>query len=351
MWVGFCAIALAATAASTVRAQTANQPTFAQLLAGAKKESGLVVWASTPNQEKTHRALGEAFNKRFGLTAKLDWLVLHPSRSVGRVVAEAAAGRVNVDVSMAQLQDVPILRERNLLKPFPWVDVFKMDLPTIGEPAGRVGPEAANTMMTLFDNAYGLAWNTKLANANELPSKFTDLDDPKWRGRLVITSLGTPFEILSLDLGTEKPVELVKKMVDNRPILKSSTPAVSSAITAGEGHFGVSSYFNAERAKAAGEPQEFRFFDDYIPIVSIYIYVPEGSPNPNTARLFAAWVVTEGARIIEDMESASRTSDPVAKLGRAITNSRSKLLQEASLADAAKLKGVSETLVKIYTGK
>src|SRR5262245_42927885 len=190
----FVAFAVATIALAILWTSPSRSQTFDQLLAGAKKESGLVVWASTPNQEKTHRALIEAFNKRFGLNAKLEWLVLHPSRSVGRVVAEAAAGRVNVDVSMAQLADVPTLRERNLLKPFPWVDVFRKDLPTIGEPAGRAGPEAANTVVTLFDNAYGLAWNTKLASGDQLPRRFADLSDPKWKGRLVMTSLGTPFE-------------------------------------------------------------------------------------------------------------------------------------------------------------
>src|ERR1043165_5454567 len=87
------AVMLAGTAAlvplSTSNAQ--STPTFAQVVEGARKEGALIVWASSPGEQKTYRALFDAFNKRFGLNTKAEFLAINATRGRGRVIAEAAA--------------------------------------------------------------------------------------------------------------------------------------------------------------------------------------------------------------------------------------------------------------------
>src|ERR1700752_2234367 len=102
------AVALAAGIAalvslSTVHAQ--SSPTFAQALEGARKEGALIVWASSPGEQKTYRALFDAFNKRFGLNTKAEFLGINATRGRGRVIAEAAADAVSVDVMGGESAD------------------------------------------------------------------------------------------------------------------------------------------------------------------------------------------------------------------------------------------------------
>lgn len=347
--------AAAALAALLLMAMSASAASFDEVLAGAKKEGKLVVWVSTPNKETTHSALAEAFNKRFGLQTKWEWVAMHPQQSVTRVITEAAAGRVNVDLVGAGSADhITKLRERDLVKAYPWVETFKSALPTIAEPVDRVLPEIRGSALSWFDNVYGVAWNTKLVKAEEVPTRLDQFADPKWKGRFVLNALGgAPLDVLSLSVGEDKTLDLVRKLVANQPNLQRGTPSVSNAITTGEGHIGLSSFFNADRAQRGGEPQQFRFFEDTIPVVPLHVYVPEKSPNPNTARLFAAWLVTEGARIAEEREAPSRISDPDSKLAKAVKAEAGKavIVEAKSMADVEKASGVAEKISAIFTGK
>jgi hypothetical protein len=67
------AAALVAGVAALVSLATVNaQPTqtYAQVLEGGAKGGALIVWASSPGEQKTYRALFDAFNKRFGLNTR-----------------------------------------------------------------------------------------------------------------------------------------------------------------------------------------------------------------------------------------------------------------------------------------
>ena len=51
-------------------------------------------------------------------------------------------------------------------------------------------------------------------------------------------------------------------------------------------------------------------FTDFIPVSQLHLYVPDKSPHPNTACLFAAWLAAEGLPVIADIEPLWRVSDP-----------------------------------------
>src|SRR6187397_1524863 len=95
---------------STVHAQ--SSPTFAQVLEGARKEGALIVWASSPGEQQTYRALFEAFNKRFGLNTKAQFLGINATRGRSRVMAEAGANAVSVDVMGGESADGVMLMSK-----------------------------------------------------------------------------------------------------------------------------------------------------------------------------------------------------------------------------------------------
>lgn len=346
--------ALVLALALAVPGPARGAPSFADVLAGAKREGAIEVWIATPAANPVQRALFDAFQKRFGLKTNWKWLALHPVRSTARLAAEAAVGRATADILGASSGDnLARLSDLMLVKPYPWVEVFGDALPTIREPVARVLPDLAGRGLVWIDNVYVVAWNTRFVKAADAPRRMTDFVDPKWRGKFALNVLsGAPFDLLGLKLGEAATLALVRRLMANRPILKGGTPAVSSAITSGEAHLGVSSFLSVGRARHNGEPQTYRFFEDDIPAMPLHIFVPENAPHPNTARLFAAWLVTEGARIVEKLDSSSRMTDPDSALATALKAAPpgARLVQEQSLADIKFTRAISTKIEAIFTG-
>lgn len=354
--VALLAVALTQSAGRLRSSSLAASATdFKRVLDGAKKEGKLVVWVSTPNREKTHRLLLEAFNKRFGLQTRWEWVAMHPTQSVTRVITEASAGRISPDVMGAGgFGQVMKLVEAKLVKPYPWSEVLGKELPGVGEPEGRVVKELRGMILSWFDNTYGIAWNTKMIGDDKIPDRLEQFADPQWQGKLIVNVAGgSPFDILSLKMGKAKALELAKKIEATRPVLKKGTPAVNAALTAGEAPVGLSSFFNAERAIKNGEPQRFKFFQNYIPVSPLHVYVPEGSPNPQTARLFAAWLVTEGAPIFEREEIGGRYTDPRSKLAQFIKQhaGKAEILIPRTLQEVKQVDDVADELIPVFGGE
>ena len=110
------AAVLAALFATSALAQA---PTFQSVLDGAKKEGALSIAVSSPGLPETHKALFEAFNKRFGTNIKAEWQPLPSTQTGTKVIAEGAAGNtVSFDVIGAgSSQEISALLQRDMLKP------------------------------------------------------------------------------------------------------------------------------------------------------------------------------------------------------------------------------------------
>jgi ABC-type Fe3+ transport system substrate-binding protein len=61
---------------------------------------------------------------------------------------------------------------------------------------------------------------------------------------------------------------------------------------------------------------------DTIPFNPLLATVPSQAKHPNAARLFAAWLSTEGMSIIEKMEFNNRITDPSSSLARTLKEQR-----------------------------
>jgi len=349
-----CGLALLAGLGGAA-APAGAQPAFEEVLAGARREGRIEIWMASPTHGEVHRALFEAFERRFAVKIDWKWVTIHPIRSIGRLAAEAAVDRVSADVVGATSADNLLhLLERKLVRPYPWAETFGTALPAIREPADRLLPELRGVGLAWIDAVYVIAWNTRFVSAADAPRRFADLLAPRWRGRFAINVLGgAPFDLLSLEIGEAQTLALVDGLLANRPVLKPGTPATSGAITTGEAWLGISSFLNVARAKRAGEPQEFRFAEDFVPVMPLHVFVPAAAPHPSAARLFAAWLVTEGARIVERMDASARISDPGSVLATALGTRPpgSRIVQERSLADIRTTRAITAKIQTLYTGR
>ena len=145
----------------------------------------------------------------------------------------------------------------------------------------------------------------------------------------------TPLDFLSFNIGPEATLEFARKIIDNRPILEAGTPAVIRAVSSGTVALEVANATAAYNAVRNGEPVKTRVFADFVPISQLHMYFPNRSPNPNTARLFAAWLASEGLATIAGIEPIWLASDPTNPIYPAVEEQRkagSKLVRVQTLA-------------------
>lgn len=334
-------------------AQGVGAADFDTVLAKAKAEGGLVVRVTSPGRPETHQALLEAFKKRFGLNIKAEWTPISSVQTGTRVVSEAAGGRGSVDViGSGGAEEVSVLLSRDLIKPYPWAKVFGKELPGIGSVADGVMPDLRGIALNIMDAAYGIAWNPTLIEEKDVPTRMMDLLDPRWAGKIAINAqFLIPFEGLTHTLGPEKTLEIAKRLLANKPVLERGTPAVSRAVSVGQVPLGVTTFHAAARAEKANEAQRFKLFSDYVPVYPLYVYVPETAPNPNAARLFAAWLVTEGAQITNSMEMAPRLGDKDGQLAKmAAAHKDARILTPSSLEQIKAGEPVRQQITQLIAG-
>lgn len=308
------AILAAAAGASSLEAQAQGKdaPAFQAILDGAKAEGRVVVWASFPSSTPALQALSAAFNKRFGLSTKVEWLPIAAVAANTRAIAESISGKVGVDIiGGAAADELYSLKSRGLLAPFPWAETFGAQLPAVGDRANDVIPELRGYALAYCAVVYCLIYNPTMIEEAQLPLRISDLTDPKWKGKVAWNSFNlTPMDFLSYAQGPQFVQDLAKKIIDNRPVLEPGTPSVTRAVSSGTVPLGVANATSAGNAIRNGEPIKMRVFSDYVPVSQLHLYVPNNSPNPNTARLFAAWLASEGLSEISTIEPLWRASDP-----------------------------------------
>lgn len=328
--------AAAATAAFGVTRpawSAAAETTFEKVLEGAKKEGKVIVWAPDPASEGARKAAFEAFNKRFGLNIQGEWLAINPAEGDARVIAESASGRVSVDMIGSDSTEgflTPV--KAGVVKPYPYDQVFGKELPGIKEANELVIPELRGLALHEYDFVFGLAWNTGLVKEEDLPKKLVDLIDPKFQGKVGVNQFAlVPLDVASYSLGSNETVEFAKKLLNNKPVLLRGSVVVANSVSTGTVPMGITGYHFVETARKRGEPVRFRNFADIMPVSPQHVFVPENSPNPNAARLFAAWFASEGVKIVNSFDMMPNAFDPSGDLAKSIKD------QQAGGAKIAKV--------------
>jgi ABC-type Fe3+ transport system substrate-binding protein len=187
-----------------------------------------------------------------------------------------------------------------------------------------------------------------------VPTKLEALADPKWKGRLgVASTTGSPFDRLVLVLvlvqREEQTAELLRSVLKNQPLRKQGSSALAESIVNGEAGLACVSPSYAMSGKKRGAPVDWRPME-YIPVIALFTVVPENATNPNMARLFAAWLATEGTAIMDQYQFLGRVDDPSTTLGRIITQQmpNAPIYTERSEADFEKTNAAATRFVKLF---
>ncbi len=271
-----------------VIAQYAGPDRTARLLAGAKKEGPLSLYTS--GQSDDIGALAAAFEKKYGLKVTM-WRA-SSEKVLQRVVTEARGNRFTVDVIETNGPEMEALHREKLIhavKSPHIADIISAAIMPHGEWVG--------TRLNVFVQAY----NTNLVKKDDLPKRWEDLTDPKWKGRLGIEAEDMDWLAGVLgEVGEARGIQTFKEIVAKNGIsVRRGHTLLAQLVASGEIPFAFTVYnYKAEQLKAKGAPIEWISIGTAIARPN-GVAVSRRSPNPHTAVLFFDYELSEeGQRVL-----------------------------------------------------
>ncbi|MDR7083387.1 iron(III) transport system substrate-binding protein [Arthrobacter ginsengisoli] len=143
---------------------------------------------------------------------------------------------------------------------------------------------------------YATAYNTKNLTADQVPTSWADLIDPKWKGELGVAnpkqSGVTPQVIAAaLEAGAIDEAWLNTLKDDIAPAVYPSVATALQAVVTGENDLSlVAGYGSFMRQVKQGAPVGFATMDDGAYYSDVAYGLLDGSKHPNAARLLVAWM-------------------------------------------------------------
>jgi iron(III) transport system substrate-binding protein len=270
--------------------QPAQGAKLDDIIAAAKKEGVLEFYASSSLGPEGTQALAAAFNKKHGLNIKVNY---HPSgamtRDVAKIVGLAATG-VPPEWDLMVVTDAHhgSLWTRKLHVPF--------DYKTLGVDANGIQYDSGT--VSIANQMILPAYNKKILPARDVPKKWEDLLDPKWKdGKLGILSATHHWARLAAGpWGVEKTTAFIKKLSALKPILGRGGE-IAQRLLIGEILIAATMH-DDQIQEQADSPMVFA--DQIQPVISpeYHAGVIKGAVRPNAGHLFAAFMTTPQAQEI-----------------------------------------------------
>jgi len=268
-----------------------------KLVEDARKE-GRVVWYTSMAID-TSKPLLDAFMKEYPFI-KADLVRAGEEQLMTRVLSEVRAGKWAFDsISVSGLST---LVDRDVVAPYPspernaYMSQFK-------DPQGY--------WTGIYVNNLVLAYNTRLVAPKDAPKTYSDLLDPKWKGKMLMDSTDYDwFGTLVTVWGREKAVKYMEALARQDIQWRRGHGLLAQLVGAGEAPLGWAYNFRIERMKKDGAPVEW--IETFAPIVVTIngIGLSAKPSHPNAARLLVDFALSKrGQRMIREMRRIPARSD------------------------------------------
>jgi len=277
-----CCLAISLFAASI---QNAAAAPLDDLIAGAKKEGVIDFYGPSTLGPEGAQAIVAAFNKKYGLNIKVNFTPSgNMTRDTAKVIGLSASGQPpEWDIMLVTDAHHGSLWLRKLHKSYDYISV--------GVDKQRTEYDSGTVSVA---NQFALpAYNTKLLPAKDVPKKWEDLLDPKWKGKLgVINSTHHWGRLAAGVWGDEKTLDFIKKLSAQKPLLTRAGEMAQRLIL---GEVLVSATLQDSQlheAKESGAP--LAFAEQVSPVISpeYHIGVLKGSAHPNVGHLMVAFMAS-----------------------------------------------------------
>ena len=258
------------------------------LTEGAKREGQFTLYTS----HTWFRTFVKEFEKKYPFIKASEWR--NDSKNlIRKVLEEAKSGRVLVDVVETTADGMGILKREGLFQEYfsPEARFYPNEL----KPKGKTG----FFYLPNRETYNSLGFNTKLIPPNTAPRTLKDLSDPKWKGKMAITSTSTGVRWIGNALETQGR-EFIDKMAEQEISVQDMAPAALINLV-GSGEIPLSPTIfdaNVTIAKQKGSPVEWRPLEPVVTTVGSAALMAKGA-NPHAALLFIDYLLSkEGQQLI-----------------------------------------------------
>lgn len=296
-------LAGAALAAATplLRPSPAGAQSDPAVVAAARREGSVSLYTSASTGPSN--AVAEAFRRKYGIA-----VTVYRAGSADiatRVQTEESANRPQAD---ALIIEEPAL---SLLRPF---------LAAYDSPERAAIPadykEPMSTLIRMYVAQIG--WNTRAVNAANAPKDWTDLLEPRWRGRFGsldprVTATTLAWQVMVNDLYGPT---FLQRFGANRPKLYASTNAMSQAIVSGEIDLGLTNSFGVLQMAETGAPMA-GVIPRHTVLFGGNVAVFARAPRPNAARLFCDFACSAEGQTVINVAGATIPTHPQASAPQA----------------------------------
>jgi len=261
------------------------------LIAKAKGEGKVTFYANITAVEPVM----EAFTKQYGV--KGEYTRVSTDKYVATVATEHEAGKLMADVLQAPIPILDILKGKGVLASYK-------------SPVAANYPEWASTddKIQIFGIEYvALLYNKELVKPGDIPKKYEDLMDLKWRGKIVMANPTSHATTISWLVGLEERVfstedawmKFVKGLSANKPMFVSSFGPTPAPVESGEKLIGISMpKYILTKAPA---PLDWARVEQPLLGTPRGMGIPNKAPHPNAAKLFFDyWLSKESAKILAE---------------------------------------------------
>jgi len=251
-----------------------------ELIEAAKKEGQFTYYTADFSEPESE--IIKAFNKRFPFV-KVAMVRAPGGQLITRIKTEAAAGKLGADAVTHS--------DRGLMKGI--ADLFQDYAPPNAKDY-RDDVQAAPQLWPKTTLGWSIAYNTELEK--DPPRSWMDLCKPQYGpkkiGQVIAPSGGTTWTRIMFERQTFGE-DYWKKQAATQPVLFPSGAPTSDSLVRGEISIGVLLYNIAYIKKKDGAPVEIIFPSDGVPLNYYAAGVPKASQNPNAAKLFLNWCMSD----------------------------------------------------------
>ena len=276
------------------------------LVKAAQAEGNITVYSTADeNQSKTLLA---AFEKRYGI--KGTYLRFPTVALMQRFSTEYDGKSVRADILSVSS---PVPYET---KPDRFAKIDPSIIPNMRKWAERwVRPN----YVTWTTDVVALVYNTDEVSKADVPKTWTDTADPKWKGKILLTDPQVADNYLGWLDAVERAngMEFLRKLAAQNYTVTQSGASGVQMVAAGAHALNMPTFaaFSSQLiAKKA--PVAIQYLTGPMVASPRDIAVVAAAPNPNAARLYLNWLMSEeGIKLTCSISPTSVVSDPEGKLG------------------------------------
>lgn len=273
--------------ASPVSAEMSAQE---KALYEAAKSEGELTWYIAQYGTKEAEQIGQDFAEAYpGI--KVNVIRTTGQVAYARLTQDIRAGVAQCDVfSATDIGHLVSLKAENKLIQFTPENATKLRAPYLDlDPDGFYHSTSANPTVMVY--------NTNLVSADKAPTNWTDLNDPKWEGKVAVSHPGYSGSTGSWAVLMKRLYgpEFFEKLESLDPLIGRSLIDPPTVVTAGERSMGISSLATATRLKLNGNPIEIVYPADGAKLTISGTGLLWNAPHPNAAKLFMNYLLGERA--------------------------------------------------------